>query len=30
MIMRRTVRMRSPLPKNMCSVRTSPMPGPDS
>mmetsp|Transcript_32478 Transcript_32478/g.51976 ORF Transcript_32478/g.51976 Transcript_32478/m.51976 type:complete len:481 (+) Transcript_32478:363-1805(+) len=26
MIIRRTVRMRSPDPKNMCSVRTSPMP----
>ena len=23
MIMRRTVRMRAPLPKNICSVRTS-------
>mmetsp|Transcript_5173 Transcript_5173/g.18550 ORF Transcript_5173/g.18550 Transcript_5173/m.18550 type:complete len:329 (-) Transcript_5173:1346-2332(-) len=26
MIIRRTVRMRSPVPKNMCSVRTSPTP----
>mmetsp|Transcript_13827 Transcript_13827/g.58124 ORF Transcript_13827/g.58124 Transcript_13827/m.58124 type:complete len:266 (-) Transcript_13827:1074-1871(-) len=26
MIMRRTVRMRSPEPKNMCSVRTRPIP----
>mmetsp|Transcript_1000 Transcript_1000/g.3684 ORF Transcript_1000/g.3684 Transcript_1000/m.3684 type:complete len:276 (+) Transcript_1000:454-1281(+) len=25
-IMRRTARMRSPVPKNMCSVRTKPMP----